>query len=397
MRIRHFINLFLLMLLASFIVLSTTLYFAGTPSIADMFNVANGQVQLSIMSLLAGVAVVQLIFGPIADRFGRKPILLITLFVYCLATLFCLLANDASMLKLARFFQTVAAAGCLIIAIAIVADHNSKNDVAKYLAYFAAFVGVLSALLPIVGGYLEFWFGLKAIFIVLFSVGIIAIFLTFVFLPESLSIDKRQHSGLENILKLYPSLVKDKSFITNVIILTLAFSAFFVFILFSPFIFLNDMDMNVKAFGVLLIFNALSYVFGGLISARFVNKWGCDMLTFVGTFILLLSGLLMLFMISILKNEYILMIPLWCSAFALAMINASANAAALERFPYSLAIAQSFLQSIKYGIAVLVALLLLYFSHLNILLLSTVVLLFGFTSMILAILKFMFNPNVIIT
>src|SRR5215831_13815306 len=164
----------LLGLLTAFGPMSTDIYVPSMPSIGRLFEVGTAQVQLTLSSYLVGYALGQVIYGPVADRFGRRPALLLALALFCAASLACALAPGIEILIVARGLQALGAAGVVLLPRAIVRDLHVGAAAGRELSRVGAVMSIVPVVAPLVGGMVQTTFGWRATFVVVVGVGLLA-------------------------------------------------------------------------------------------------------------------------------------------------------------------------------------------------------------------------------
>jgi DHA1 family bicyclomycin/chloramphenicol resistance-like MFS transporter len=151
--------------------LSTDLYLPSLPSLAGYFAVGVDDIQLTLSVFLVGLATAQLVYGPLSDRFGRRPVLLVGLAIYVVASVVCMLAPSVPVLVVARFVQAVGACVGPVLGRAVVRDVYGREGAARVLAYMSAAMALAPAIGPILGGFFEEWFGWRINFLALVLYG----------------------------------------------------------------------------------------------------------------------------------------------------------------------------------------------------------------------------------
>jgi len=167
--------------------LSTDMYLPSMPDIARQLGASTAQVQLTISSYLIGFAVGQIVYGPVSDRHGRKPVLLAAVALYCAASLACALATSIEMLIAARFAQALGGSGGIVLARAIVRDLYSGARAGRELSVMGAVMALAPVLAPVAGGVLQTGFGWRSVFFALVGGGLIGAALVWPLLPETLA------------------------------------------------------------------------------------------------------------------------------------------------------------------------------------------------------------------
>ena len=143
------------------------MYLPSLPDIARLLDATTAQGQLTISSYLVGFAVGQIVYGPLSDRHGRKPVLLGAVALYCVASLACALSTSIDMLIAARFVQALGGSGGIVLARAIVRDLYSGSRAGRELSLIGAVMALAPVLAPIAGGVLQTGFGWRSVFLTL--------------------------------------------------------------------------------------------------------------------------------------------------------------------------------------------------------------------------------------
>ena len=146
--------------------LSTDLYLPSLPTLVTVFNASISEVQLTLSVFLFGFAGCQLIYGPLSDRFGRKPVLLGGLSIFVVASAACALATSIDMLIALRLMQAIGGCSAGVVSRAIVRDLFERQQAARMLAYSGALMGLAPAVAPLIGAYILVWIGWEANFFI---------------------------------------------------------------------------------------------------------------------------------------------------------------------------------------------------------------------------------------
>jgi MFS transporter, DHA1 family, multidrug resistance protein len=223
----------------------------------------------SILSLfMAGFAVGQIIFGPLCDRLGRRPALLIGCAVFTIAAFGCAVAPSINALVFWRFLQGIGAAAGPVISFAIVRDLFVGLGARKRFAY----VGVVATLAPIVaptlGGLISSWAGWRAVFYFLAAGGILLGVIIVLSLEESIVRRDRQALLLRNLMANYWGVISHRACRTYVIVGALSFGGLFAYVSGSAFVFIEIFKLDQRMFGMLFALNALGIALGALTTGR---------------------------------------------------------------------------------------------------------------------------------
>jgi MFS transporter, DHA1 family, multidrug resistance protein len=289
----------LLSLLTALGPLSMDMYLPSLPDIGRTLNAPIVQVQLTISSYLFGFAAGQIFYGPVSDRFGRRPVLLGALVLYALATIGCAVAQSIGGLIALRFLQAVGGAGAIVLARAVVRDIYSGVRAGRELSLMGAITGVAPIIAPVIGGGLQIWFGWRATFVLLVAfaalIGVVAARL----LPETLRATIKTPFSLSAMAEMYRSVAVHRGFLAYLAILTSAFIGLFAWISGAPVVMQSAIyGLSPFAFGVTFAVGAGGYVLGTFIAARIVMRLGLDRLIGIGTAAMALGGLAMAMVIG---------------------------------------------------------------------------------------------------
>ena len=167
--------------------LTTDMYLPSLPDIARLLNASTAQVQLTVSAYLLGFAFGQIFYGPLADRHGRKPVLLGAMALYCAASLACALSTSIEMLIAARALQALGGSGGIVLARAIVRDLYSGARAGRELSLIGAVMALAPVLAPLIGGVLQTGFGWRSVFFTLVGGGFFGAAIVWPLMPETLS------------------------------------------------------------------------------------------------------------------------------------------------------------------------------------------------------------------
>ncbi len=268
-----------LVLLSGLSALSMNLFLPSLPNMALHFEADYKIMQLSIALYLLVNAVLQILIGPLADKAGRRPVLLWGLVLFLLATLGCIYAPTAEVFLIFRMCQAIIVVG-IVLSRAAVRDMYAQDQAASMLGYVTMGMAVVPMVGPAVGGFLEEAFGWKANFWLPFAVGALALGLTYWDFGETSS---KSGKTLIQQFREYPELLTSPRFWGYSMSSALSSGAFFAYLGGAPFIGTELFGMSASEVGVYFGAPAIGYFFGNFISGRYsvrfgVNRmvlWGC--------------------------------------------------------------------------------------------------------------------------
>ena len=268
-----------LILLASISALTMNIFLPSLPNIASELNSSTSILGLSVGIYLASSAVLQLIIGPFSDQFGRRPLILWSLIIFCISTLATVFVTNTAQFLILRIFQAISAS-CMVLARAIVRDTTESIEKAgSKIAYVTMGMALVPMVGPAIGGLLDYQYGWEASFWLLFILGLVILIISFFDVGETLS-DHNQ-SFLEQI-STYPSLLRSKRFWGYCLSSAFVSGAFFSYLGGAPFVGNEVFGLEPKNLGFWFGAPAIGYVLGNFLSGRFSTKIGLDKMIFLG-------------------------------------------------------------------------------------------------------------------
>jgi DHA1 family bicyclomycin/chloramphenicol resistance-like MFS transporter len=274
--------------------LSTDMYLPSLPNIAGALQTTPAEVQWTLSVFLIGFAAGQVFHGPMADRYGRKPVLLAGLGLFFFATVACALAPTVEALVAARFFQALGASGPIVIARAIVRDLYEGPRAGQELARMGAIMGLVPAVAPVLGGVLEILAGWRSSFFVSAAFGLLAAGVVIQALPETLKTRLTTPFTLGGVMTGFASVGRHRGYRAHLAIVCATYGGLFAFISGSSFVLQGVYGVSEILFGVAFGACALSYVGGTLIGQRMVGRVGVARTIGRATALMALGGLMML-------------------------------------------------------------------------------------------------------
>ena len=280
-----------LVLLAGMAALSMNIFLPSLPGMTAYFDTTYAIMNLSISMYLAFTALLQLFIGPISDRVGRRPVVLISFAIFFIATIGCLLSTSIEVFLFFRMLQAFIVTG-MVLSRAIVRDIVEDKKAASMIGYVTMGMAMVPMFAPAIGGLLNDLFGWKANFSMLLFIGIIIAALAYFDLGET---NNNISKGFSKQFKEYPELFKSKRFWAYCFTTVFASGSFFSFIGGAPFVSTNSFELSSSAFGFYFGVTTLGYVVGSFISGKFSERFGIHFMLLQGSWITALGLLLSLF------------------------------------------------------------------------------------------------------
>ena len=313
--------------------LSTDMYLPSLPDIAREFHAGTPQVQLTLSAFLIGFAVGQIVYGPVSDRYGRKPVLLAAVGLFCAASLACALSTSIEMLIAARTAQALGGSGAVVLTRAIVRDLYSGVRAGRELSLIGSVMALAPVLAPIAGGALQTAFGWQAIFSVLVAAGAIAMVIAWMLLPETLA--RRTNDGAPvSMLQSYRIVLSNPVYLAYLGLGSFSYAGLFAWLSGASFVLQNLYGLTPFVFGFVFAIGAVGYMIGTTIAARVVARLGLDRLAGVGSAMLALGGLLMVLSVALgFTSSLTLVLPVTVFLAGLGMVLPQSIAGAMTPFP----------------------------------------------------------------
>jgi len=270
--------------------LSTDLYLPALPTLARVYATDAARVQLTLSVFLAGFACGQLFYGPLSDRFGRRPILLGGLFLYFIASLGCVLAGSIETLIAMRFVQALGACAGPVLGRAIVRDVWGANESARVIAYIGGAMAIAPLVGPTLGGFLTVLFGWQANFAALALFSAIQCVAVARMLAESNLQRDPQATTLRAMAANFGRLLADRRYVGYLLTFSFSYSALFAFISGSSFVLSARFGLAPQIYGMCFGIVVAGYLVGSLLSGRLVRRFGSDRLLACGAWLGALAG-----------------------------------------------------------------------------------------------------------
>ncbi len=223
-------------LLNAFAPFATDMYLSSFPSIADSLHSSIAEVQFSVATFFIGIAVGQLFYGPLIDRFGRRLPLLIGITFFTIGAFAAIFSPNIGVFNSLRIVQAVGGCSGMIICRAIIQDLFNTNEAARALSMMMMVQGIGPVAAPVMGGYIYSFFGWKAVFVFLTLFGICCLLATLKYIPETL--DTPRPINPKQILGNFTQVLSNRSFLTPLLSGSMALATIFIFISASPFVFM---------------------------------------------------------------------------------------------------------------------------------------------------------------
>ena len=277
--------------------LAMDMYLPSLPEVTRSLHAPAATVQLTLTACLAGMALGQLVVGPMSDRWGRRRPLLAGLAVFVVATVLCALAPTVELLVAFRLAQGLAGAAAIVIARAVVRDLYDGMAMARFFSTLMLISGVAPIVAPLIGGQILRVTDWRGVFAVLTVVGVLIGVLVWTRLPETLAPAQRHSGGVGEALRSMRALLADRSFTGYTLTGGFAFAALFAYISASPFVIQEIYGASPQTFSLLFGINSVGLVLVGQINGKIlVGRVSLDRVLFIGLAIVVTAATALLLM-----------------------------------------------------------------------------------------------------
>jgi DHA1 family bicyclomycin/chloramphenicol resistance-like MFS transporter len=336
--------------LAAVAPLSIDMYLPAFPALAADLDAPATAVALTLTASLVGLAVGQVIAGPIADAVGRRRPLLVGLGLYVAASLVCAAAPTAALLTAARLSQGLAGAVAVVLSRAIVRDLHAGAEAARFLSMMLLVNGVAPILAPVIGAVALAGTGWRGVFVLLAVLGAALTVSVAVGLPETLPPGRRHGGGMATSVRAFGPLLRDGRFVGLALCQGLALGAMFAYIAGSPFLLQDVHGLSPTGFSVAFGVNALGIVGLGQANARMVGDAGPRALLGVGLAVAFGGALLLLAGVLAGSGLVIILPALFAVVASVGLVQPNATALALEDHPHVAGTAASLLGLVQFAL-----------------------------------------------
>lgn len=285
------IVVFILALLNTLESLSIDLYLPAFPNMAQIFNTDIGHIQISISVFFAGFAFGQLLWGPLSDKKGRKPMLYCGLLLFIIGATAIYFTSDIYVLWAMRFLQAFGGSAGIVIGRAIVIDLYDKQKSVAIFSQQSQISGIAPIVAPLLGSvFLKFW-GWNSSFAFLCVMGLITFFMVYKYIPETnakISLpDEYDHENEKSLKDQLKMIIANKDFINSTMIGSIAFASLIIYISNAPFLFMELHGFSSGVFSFIFAFNSLALITAAYITPKLIKRISNSTLLFIATIVLL--------------------------------------------------------------------------------------------------------------
>ncbi|GAA3391366.1 multidrug effflux MFS transporter [Cryptosporangium minutisporangium] len=345
-----------LALLSAIAPLATDMYLPGFPTMADELRTDASSVQLTLTTFMAGLAIGQLVIGPLSDRWGRRRPLLVGAAVCILASALCAAAPNVGALIAFRFLQGFAGAAGVVLGRAIVADTVRGASAARIFSVLMTIGGIAPVVAPLIGGALLGPVGWRGVFGVLTGAAVLMLLGSFFVLRETLPPAQRQGGGLGATLRGARTVLGNRRYVGYTLTFVFTFGALFGYISASPFVLQTVFGLSSGWFSVAFAANAVGLTLGSLTSARIVSRFGPRRLLIfgVGSLLVWTSVLAALTLTGALTTVAVLVL-LWLCVTSVGFVMGNATSLAIAQTPSAAGTGSAVIGASQFALAAVVS------------------------------------------
>ena len=310
--------------------LSNDLYVPSLPLVSAALGAGGGSIQLTMSSLLIGFALGALIYGPLSDRYGRKPVLCVGLAVYVVACAVSATADSLNGLIAARTLQGLGAAAAMVLSRAIILDRWSGTEASRAISMVAMFTFLTPVIAPIAGGYVASWGAWPAVFWLQAGVGFACLVVTLAMLPR---VRKTGSGSLLRSVASYGIILKDRQALGYMACSGLGFVGVIAFVTNSSLVMIENFGLEPHQYGYAFSFVMLGGSIGSFFNGRLVRELGISKLLGLGTLLLAAGGIGALVAASAGAKLLGVVLPALVYMLGVGFVFANSMARTLSRFP----------------------------------------------------------------
>lgn len=215
------------------------------PDIARAFNVSEDAIESTISLNFLGFCISALFYGPLSDRFGRRPVLLFGTLLFLLGSIGCALSSSIEMILLSRFIQGLGAAGSFVVVFTMMSDAYKDNEATHWIGMLNSILTATMALAPILGGYLNLYFGWNSCYIAVAMMTAVQLLLLYNYLPET---REGQKIKAKEVISDYKQLLSSLLFVQSSFVPSLLAGAYMAFVSVIPFLYRDELGMPLSEF-----------------------------------------------------------------------------------------------------------------------------------------------------
>ncbi|MHB1678496.1 MAG: multidrug effflux MFS transporter [Sulfuriferula sp.] len=247
-------------------------YMPSFPAIQASLHASPLQLQQTLSVYLFCFASMMLFHGSLSDSYGRRPIILLSLIAFILTSIACVFAKDIRILLLFRGLQGLSAGAGMIVGRAMIRDLYAGAEAQRLMSHITMMFGISPAIAPVIGGYLQIWFGWQSVFIFMAALGLLLLVLSYYYLQETHALDKRQLFSFKPLINNYHEVASHPHFLLLAGTVALNFAGFFLYIASAPVFVLKTLHLHENQFAWLFVPAISGVIVGAFLSGRLAGR-----------------------------------------------------------------------------------------------------------------------------
>ncbi len=345
----------MLALLAAMGPLSTDMYLASLPAMTEAFSATVGGIQLTLSVYMAGFALSQIFFGPLSDRFGRRPLLLGGLLLYSGSGLACAFAPNIETLIGLRLLQAIGACVGPVLSRAVVRDLYGREGSARAMSHMGTAMAVAPFVAPILGSYLSVWFGWQANFYFMGAYGLIGAAAVWALLAESVPQKDLHALRPSQMARNFSRLLRDRSYLGYTLACSFCYGGLFAFISGSSFVLIDMLGVAQENFGYFFAMGVGGYMLGTVVSGRLAGRLSMSAAVAAGATVSAGAGVAMAGMAwAGIDSVTAVVAPMVVYMAGMGIVLPQAQSAAIAPYPQMAGSASALLGTLQYSFAAIV-------------------------------------------
>lgn len=336
--------------------LTIDMYLPALPKIADDLSVSSSVAQLTLTGTLAGLALGQLIVGPLSDSLGRRRPLMAGIVLHILASLLCLFASNIAVLGVARGLQGMGAAAAMVVAIAVVGDLYAESVAATVMSRLMLVLGVAPVVAPSLGAAVLLKASWHWVFATLVVLAGGLLLLAALALPETLPASHRRPLRVRSIAATYVEVLRDARFVILVLVAALGMSGLFAYIAGASFVLQGHYGLDQQAFALVFGAGAVALIGATQLNVVLLRRFGPQTIVVWALVAASLAGVVFVGVsFSYVGGLPGFVLPVWAILAAMGLVIPNAPAVALSRHPDAAGTAAALLGAAQFGLGAAVA------------------------------------------
>ena len=338
--------------------MAQTIYVPAMATIAEAFNVRDGVMQRVMAAYLMTYGGSQLFYGPLADSFGRKPVITVGTLIFALAAAACAMSQSVEQLINMRFLHGLSAAAASVVINALMRDSFSKEEFSRMMSFVMLVTTIAPLVAPMVGGAVLVWFSWHAIFWILALAALLASAMIAFFISETLPVERRQKFHIRTTLGNFATLFRHKRVLSYMLASGFSFAGMFSFLSAGPFVYININHVSPQHFGYYFALNIVFLFIMTIINSRFVRRVGALNMFRAGLWIQLAMAVWMVVCALLDVGFWSLVVGVAAFVGCVSMVSSNAMAVILDEFPHMAGTASSLAGTFRFGIGAIIGALL---------------------------------------